>query len=400
MRVLLFDVDTAGHHLEYAGHVARYLREQGDEVVFATWDKPAVPYESAILDEGVDVRPLVGRRSRGAASPATWAIAVWKGVFRCLRLAEREHVDVVHFLYLDRSELAVLAATLLRPRRAALFGTIFWPYFVREGKDDNAVRRLFHRVSEGSLGYLLGRSLISGLFVHSERIKGLVAGQLSNSSLADRIIVVPDPSKRAPVISSQEARAALGFPGATPIILFFGGARLDKGPDIFLQALTGLEGDWIAVLAGQPGVVGETEAENCRGLLADPSRLVTRFEYVPEVDVDRYFRAADVVVLPYRRTFRGTSGVLQRAAASGKPVIVTAVGDVGSTVRDAGLGTVIPPESPSHLTAALRDFLRQRERIQEEVAPRALKYAEASNWRVLGTTMRATYLSCLGPEER
>jgi glycosyltransferase involved in cell wall biosynthesis len=401
MKVLLFDLDTAGHHLEYASHVARYLREQGDEVLFAMWGKPSAPDASATLDSFSDVRHLARRRSSGQTSSATLPIAIWQGAFRCLQLAKREQVDVIHFLYLDRSELAILVATLLRSRPAALFGTLFWPYFVhQDSESNNAVKRLFHGVSERSLSSLLSRDTMRGLFVHSERIKNLIAGRLSDPSLAERIVVVPDPAKQAPDMTSQEARAALRLPSATPIILFFGRARLDKGPDILLQALVGLDGDWITVLAGEPGVVGEIEAETHRRLLGDASRLVTRFGYVPEVDADRYFRAADVVVLPYRRTFRGTSGVLQRAAASGKPVIVTSVGDVGSIVREFGLGTVIPAESPDHLNAALHDFLRLREQVQQDVAPRALEYAKANDWRVLGVTTRATYLSCLGPQQR
>jgi glycosyltransferase involved in cell wall biosynthesis len=389
LKVLLFDWKTDGHHLEYAGHVARFLAESGDEVVFATLGRGPTPDALNILKTHSDVRDL-------ATSRGWWLIKMWRGVFRALKLAKRERVDVVHFLYLDRSELAILVGTVIHPQRALLFGTLFWPYFVQEeAARKNVAKRLFHHASRRCLGYLLERRVVSGLFVHSDRIRSLIAGVLPGGGSIDQIVVVPDPAKKPRDVSTSEAGALLGLPSETPILLFFGGARREKGPDIFLQALVGLGGEWTAVLVGEAGLVGETESDAYRRLLGEPERLVTRFEHVSEVDADAYFRAADVVVLPYRSDFRGTSGILQRAAASGKPVIATDVGDVGPTVREAGLGTVVPADSVTHLHAALAAFLRQPRSAHRAVASRALEHAAANDWRRLGTIIRATYLKYL-----
>jgi glycosyltransferase involved in cell wall biosynthesis len=389
LRVLLFDWATDGHHLEYAGHVARYLREAGDVVVFATWNEPSgrpVPGEE--FDE---VRYLASARS-----DARWQSVIARSVPKCLALAGRERVDVVHFLYLDRSEIALLASLAWRSRPYALLGTLFWPYFVREnGESVGIAKGLFHGTSSRALAQLLSASRMDGLFVHSERIKKLLLDRFGDRSLSDQIQVVPDPAKDPPKISTAEARAALGLPSQVPLILFFGDARADKGPDILLEALPNLKGSWVAVMAGSPGIVGEEQAGACRGRLADPERLITRFGYIPEEDVDRYFRAADVVVLPYRTSFKGTSGVLLRAAASGRPIIASDVGDVGPTVREARLGMVIPAESPEHLASALQIFFEHRDRVKQEVEPRALTYARANDWRVLGRAIRARYLAAL-----
>lgn len=399
MRVLLFDhfLGESGHHVEYAGHIARYLGGEGDDVTLATWARPP----SSTLPGLEEVARKVSCLSDGGSNSRMarfmgWPLIETQGVHRCLRLALREDVDIVHFLALDRSELAVLASLSLRTHRPAVFGTLFKPYFVHAAHETvDPGRRLFHDASRLALGRLLRRDMMQGLFVHSDRIKSLLQATLSADIPSGKIAVVPDPAKEPPTMTKEQARAELGLPGDTPMILFFGGMRHDKGPDILLRALSALDGDWLAVLAGKPATVGEREADACRRTLPASGRLVTRFEFVPEPDADRYFRAADVVVLPYRTVFDGTSGVLQRAAAAGKAVIASDVGDVGPAVREAGLGTVVPPESHEALAAALQDFLGRRDEVQREVEPRALDYARANDWRILGAATRASYLLAL-----
>jgi glycosyltransferase involved in cell wall biosynthesis len=308
-------------------------------------------------------------------------------------VAQREDCDIVHFLVLDRSELAVLASLSLRAHRPTVFGTLFKPYLVHTADESvGPGRRLSHSASRLALSRLLEREMMRVLFVHSDRTKSLLLARLSGRIPSEVIAVVPDPAKDAPTMTKGRARKELGLPGDIPMILFFGGMRHDKGPDILLRALSALNGDWLAVLAGPSGGVGEREADACRRTLPAGGRLLTRFEFVPEHDADLYFRAADVVVLPYRRAFDGTSGVLQRAAAAGKTVIASDVGDVGPAAREAGLGIVVPPESPQALAGAMQDFLGRRDELEREVEPRALEYARAHDWRKLGAVTRACYL--------
>ena len=61
-------------------------------------------------------------------------------------------------------------------------------------------------------------------------------------------------------------------------------------------------------------------------------------------------RDAALVVLPYRRT--DASGVLATAIGHGRPVVVTDVGSLGETVRDFGLGEVVPPGDEHALAEA------------------------------------------------
>ena len=394
MNVLLFDHATIGHHLEYAGHIARYLRQEGDRVTFGTSQR--LP-DSTLSSSGEDFDDVVYLDDPDATHVTGWRwnLSTFRGARRALEHASRRSVDVVHFTYLDRSEIAVLTSLAWRGRRPAVFGTMFWSYFMHDERDRISLgKRLFHDASLSALGRLLAGNLMDALFVHSERMKSVLATRLPKAA-GSKIVVVPDPAKEAPAITKEQARTDLGVPLNAPLILMFGDTRVDKGPDILLRALPLLKGDWIAAMVGEPVIVSEKEAEACRLTLKDPSRLITRFRYIPEPEADRWFRAADVIVLPYRRIFKGTSGVLRRAAASGKPLVATDVGDVGPTVIGAGLGIVIPAESHEHLAAGLQEFLDRSEEIQRQVEPRALAYAAANDWRILGAATRKEYLAAV-----
>jgi len=393
VNVLLFDLATGGHHLEYAAHIARYLRRQGDDVTFAT-----------SASDGGSLRPEMDEFSRvffiGGELPTTmvagaWQILMARGVGKALRLAERERADLVHCLYLDRSELGILASSTFLARQIPLFGSLFWPHFVH-GRDErtSALKRVYHAASAAAIVRMLRSGRMHTLFVHSNRTRSHLVRRLGATRVDERVVVVPDPAKAPPPMSRGEARRDLDLPPDAPILLFFGETRPDKGADLLLDAIAG-GGAWTTVIAGESGAVGEAEAEACRRSLREPARLITRFGFVSDDDANRYFRAADAVVLPYRSSFKGTSGVLQRAAASGIPVIATDVGDVGPSVRQAGLGIVVRPGSPDALARALGSFLMHAGEPGEEALARARRYADANSWEVLGERMRRRYLEAV-----
>jgi len=84
-------------------------------------------------------------------------------------------------------------------------------------------------------------------------------------------------------------------------------------------------------------------------------RVVAEFRYVPLAEVPRYFRSADVVVLPYRDASQ--SAVLQVAYAFGRPVVATSVGGLRETVLHRQSGILVPPGDTRALTDALVEIL-------------------------------------------
>jgi glycosyltransferase involved in cell wall biosynthesis len=83
--------------------------------------------------------------------------------------------------------------------------------------------------------------------------------------------------------------------------------------------------------------------------------------YVPVEAVGDYMAAADVVVLPYTRTYQ--SGVLLAAYAAGRPVVVTDTGGLGEIVEAGKSGFVVPPRDVKALANGIVDTLADAERL-------------------------------------
>jgi len=101
--------------------------------------------------------------------------------------------------------------------------------------------------------------------------------------------------------------------------------------------------------------------------------------YQSDEDVEALFKAADVVVLPYRSATQ--SGVTHVAYALGVPVITTEVGGLAETVRPGETGLVVPPADPDALAEAIVRF------FEEGLAPRMREGVQAlqaaHSWDVL-----------------
>jgi glycosyltransferase involved in cell wall biosynthesis len=164
------------------------------------------------------------------------------------------------------------------------------------------------------------------------------------------------------------ARERLGLAGE--VVVFFGYVRRYKGLDTLLEA-------WPRVRARRPAtlvVAGEfyEDAAPYHALAAaaggEPAvRVLGR--YLPDDEVEALFKAADVVVLPYRSATQ--SGVTHVAYALGVPVITTDVGGLSETVKPGETGLVVPPEDPAALADAIVEY------FERDLGPRLRAGVEA-----------------------
>jgi len=395
MKIFLVDFFVDGHHVEYATYLGRHFLEQGHEVTFWTWQPD--DRVQALLDIGVNVRCVADRQAALPSQTVYMIPRFGRGLRSCLTAAVKEQADIVHLLYLDRAvPLPLWWNSLWSEVRAPLFGTLFWPYHFLAQPQLSPLEKLYHRLVQRTLKDLLVKDKLTTLFVHTERIKEVVLRALRLESLADHCVVVPDPLPDAIFspdqdISIQACRARLGLPHERTVLLFFGELREGKGPDVLLKAAHLLPPEVLVVFAGNPmkslSLDWEQEVKT-QGL---EGRVRLDLGRVPEELVSVYFQAADAVVLPYRRSFLGTSGVLQRAVRAKKPIIATDAGEVGDLVRRHGLGLVVDPENPRQFADAIKQYVSKREVIEAEVATHAPLYISQNHWRQTGAFVLKAY---------
>ena len=107
---------------------------------------------------------------------------------------------------------------------------------------------------------------------------------------------------------------------------------------------------------------------------ADPRVVVHSSPHFPNEELQTYFNAADVVVLPFLNVL--TSGSAIAAMSFGRPVIVPAMGCLPELVDDS-VGILYDPQQPDGLFQALR-AIRQRDVAAMGAA--AYRRAQSFSW--------------------
>ncbi len=178
-------------------------------------------------------------------------------------------------------------------------------------------------------------------------------------------------------LSREDARKAIGELGG-PLVLFFGYIRPYKGLRYLLEALSMVRQRIPARLL----VVGEfyEKQEPYRDLvsqlgLTDAVRFVDR--YIANEEVEQFFAASDLVVLPYISATQ--SGIVQIAIAFDRPVIVTDVGGLPEAVIEGETGFVVPPGDPGALSTAISRFFE--EGWASKMEPRIREHKGKFSWR-------------------
>lgn len=76
--------------------------------------------------------------------------------------------------------------------------------------------------------------------------------------------------------------------------------------------------------------------------------------YIPDCEVEKYFAASDLVVLPYISATQ--SGIIQIAYGFEKPVVVTNVGGLSDVVEDSKTGYIVPSKNAEAIANTVLRF--------------------------------------------
>lgn len=202
--------------------------------------------------------------------------------------------------------------------------------------------------------------LAAHIFVHTQRMKEELQHDFGTS--AQKISVIPfgiNATVPNTSLIPAEARVRLGLEPHHRVVLFFGNIAPYKGLEFLVDAVAGLIGqepNLRLVIAGRP----KGEPAYWAGIerrISEPKlreHIVKRIEYVPDADTEVYFKAADVLVLPYTHIFQ--SGVLFLGYYFGLPVIAADVGSLREDVVEGKTGSVCRPKDPVDLARRLADY--------------------------------------------
>lgn len=244
--------------------------------------------------------------------------------------------------------------------------------------------------------------LCDHLFVHTQQMREELR---TNFAVAEaKISVIPfgiNSTVPKTSLTSVAARQRLGLSCEQKVVLFFGNIAPYKGLEHLVEAMALLvakEANYRLVIAGQPKSCASywNEIQRRISALNLQPYLVERIEYVPDDATEIYFKAADVLVLPYTYIFQ--SGVLFLGYNFGLPAIAADVGSLKEDVVEGQTGFLCRPRDPIDLAKSIETYFSSELFLRLDTARREIAdfAAEKYSWKKVGEITRAAYANLLG----
>lgn len=258
----------------------------------------------------------------------------------------------------------------IRKKRPDLLITPFWLPFMAPclGTIERCVRRNRHTRIVSVLHNIvphehrIGDKLFARYFVHSAdafvSLSKSVLDDLGTFDTRKPRQLCPHPlyDHYGDLIDKAEARRLLGLDENGRYVLFFGFIREYKGLDLLLDAFGDLrlqDKGVKLIVAGE--FYGDPQPYMDRIRQLDiSSHVVLCTDFIPDSEVNRYFRACDIVAQPYKSATQ--SGVTQIAFHFEKPMLVTNVGGLPEIVPDGKVGFVVVPDAQQIADALVRYY--------------------------------------------
>jgi D-inositol-3-phosphate glycosyltransferase len=291
------------------------------------------------------------RRDIGLAGKASRVI---KYYLRLIRYGWIARPKIFHILWNDRLEF--FDRTLLM-----LYYKVCGKRIAMTVHNVNAGRRDLNDSMMNRIGLRSQYRLCDHLFVHTDRMRRELVEEFGVRDRAITVIPfginnnVPETD-----LTSEQARHRLGIKGTERALLFFGTIRPYKGLEHLVDAFERVAArsiNYRLIIAGKP-----TRAPDryCAGIQQRidrsdrRSQIIRRLEYIPDSEVEVYFKAADVLLMPYRDVFQ--SGVLFLGYRFGLPVIATDVGSLREDIVEGKTGFVCDPCDPVGLAETIERY--------------------------------------------
>lgn len=317
---LISDSDTLGGAETYLLQLLRHLPQRFAPTLLVTRPAPALLLAGAAAS-GVPTLNVEPVRSK-------WDVPE---LARLARALASTHPDIVHInqtIPANNRHAIAVAAALRQPALA----TLHLPAPIGSARHRTVLRLVYRRLR-----------------------RVIAVSQHTRAQLIDELHVPPG---NVPVVANGvEYNDAVAIRDAAQPMRIAAMGRLteQKGFDLLIEAVRILQRDGITVNARIAG--DGPELERLQRLAGG-----TPVRFVPFVtDVSAFLGSSDVFCLPSR--WEGLPFALLEAMMRGLPCVATDVGDVATTVGDAGV--IVPARDAGALAAALLALTREPARRRE-----------------------------------
>jgi glycosyltransferase involved in cell wall biosynthesis len=343
---------TGGGDRPYALGMAAALTSAGISLDFIGSDDLSVP--DLIANPRVNFRNLRGDQ-RPQASPVAKAIRVLLYYTKLICYAATAEPKLFHLLWNNKFQLFDRTVLMLYYK---LLGksAVFTAHNVNAGKRDGTDSWL------NRFSLQIQYQLSDHIFVHTNAMKIELIADFGVPEWKVSVIpfglnnTVPNTS-----LTSAEAKRQLGIHSTDKAVLFFGNIAPYKGLEYLVSAFTELlqqDASYRLIIVGKPKGSEEYWKRIQQTIHRSSifNRVIEIIQYVPDEATELYFKAADVLVLPYADTFASQSGVLFLGYSFGLPAIASDVGTLREEITDGKTGFVFKPWDSSDLAKTIERY--------------------------------------------
>ncbi len=202
-------------------------------------------------------------------------------------------------------------------------------------------------------------------------------------------------------LTPAEAKQRLGLSRNDKALLFFGNITPYKGLECLISAFAetvNKDRNYRLIIAGRPkggdAYWRQIQQEIARHGIGD--RVIQKIEYIPDEETELYFKAADLLVLPYTHIFQ--SGVLFLGYSFGLPAIAADVGSLRDEIVEGKTGFVFKSQDSADLARVIGGYFDSELFSKLESHRAAIKeYAnERYSWDKVAAITTAVYSKLLG----
>lgn len=244
--------------------------------------------------------------------------------------------------------------------------------------------------------------LVDHIFVHTDKMKDDLCKAFGVGE--QNVSVIPfgiNNSVPDTKLTSVEAKLTVGVKRSEKTILFFGGIRPYKGLEYLVAAFKEValqDKAYRLIIAGEPkkeAVQYWREIQQTIEHEQMSEQVIQDIRFIADEETEVYFKAADVVVLPYTQVFQ--SGVLFLAYNFGLPVIATDVGSLRDDIIEGETGYTCRPCDATDLAKAIgtyfsSDLFKTLDRRRAEIR----SFARGRNsWEVVSEKTCSVYAQLL-----
>ncbi|HWD19977.1 MAG TPA: glycosyltransferase family 4 protein [Verrucomicrobiae bacterium] len=324
------------------------------------------------------------------ASSLTKALRLLKYYLGLLKYAATAQPKIFHILWHNKFD--VFDRTLLLLYYKALGKKlVFTAHNVNAGLRDSSNSWL------NRLSLQVQYRLMDHTFVHTAKMKADLCRDFRvPESKATLIPFGINNTLPNTALTGAEARQRLGLGPSDKVILFFGNICAYKGVEYLTEAWAALAPKYPEarlIIAGRPreqdaAYWREVQAGLARGSWG--ARVLEKIEYISEADVEVYFKAADVLVLPYTYIFQ--SGVLFLGYSFGLPVLAADVGSLKEEIVEGETGHIFQPQNAADLARVLEKYFQSD--LYRQLPQRRRRIQDFANERYSWAKVAALTTAC------